>query len=119
MQKTKHLSDDFELQLPSRRSSDSPKQIQFPLSVFFELTGIVAVVFMFANGIGFMAAVGLSLMAISILLRQGVAAMSCFAFALATATTGAYWGATVLCVVLGGLIACWPIARAEVLSAIR
>ena len=90
---------------------ESTCKVQFPLSVFFELTIIVAVVFVASDLIGWLSAMGLSLMAISILLRQGVAAIASFVIALHGCPLDQVWGATGVCIFFGVLIASWPLTR--------
>ena len=119
MFETNNPADQVELKLPSSSGVDSSNHNQIPLSVFFELTGVVAIIFMFSGLIGPLAAVGLGVMAISILFRQGVAATVSFIAAMCAAQLDPHLGGAAVCVGLGVMIAFWPIARAAVIDSIK
>ncbi len=107
LNKDDNTPDDFELVTRPR--------VQFPLSVFFELTGLVALISLCADTTGTLTAMALGAMAISILLRQGIPAMVCFALAMFSATSDASGTGFFISVGLGCLIASWPVARAKIL----
>jgi len=93
-----------------------PKPVQFPLSVFFALTGLIALICMFVEATGLATSIFLAAMAIAILFRAGVLAAACFAIALLTVTSNYSPIGTVVCVGLGGIIASWPIVHSTIFS---
>ena len=88
--------------------------VQFPISVFFQLSGLVALICMFSAVTGWLSALCLAAMAFAILFRLGIASLVCFAVALFTVQTNTFWPGIIACVGLGCLIASWPLIHAAI-----
>ena len=94
---------------PVRQPESSGREsVQFPLSVFFELTALVSVIFLAAGITGWTAAICLCAMAFSILYRLGIESVVCFAFALFSISPEFAFPGIVVCIAEGILIASWP-----------
>lgn len=92
---------------------------QFPLVVFFELTAIVAVIFAMASVTGQLTASLLAIMALSMLWRRGMLAAISFGVALLGIPIQSQGEAVVLCILLGIVIATWPMLHATTMRLLQ
>lgn len=104
-------------QMTTDRTDRKPNQ--FPLVVFFELTAIVAVIFAMASVTGQLTASLLAIMALSMLWRRGQLATISFCLALLGIPPQFQGAATVICILLGIVIATWPLLHATTMRVLQ